>query len=256
MQIGCRSVAADPARARRASAPGLSRRERRAIGSGRARAHVSEPRMISRRASAGIPSVGIPGSSSQRVTDGPRAATRLDVGESQWPVDAATLVATSIPSSSSNPSTEPCNLDGLDAPGSISAPRSRLRALWTEWSVEVRVLSGALGKPRTGELFHAWPRSSGHPASWLLATRCGYARCASAITAVAGRHLAATPMAAAAPNGSNPMRPRASRLSCKSAWTMSAVRECAATVPLAVAALADVARSARGPRAEGAVAPA
>src|SRR5947209_4713944 len=26
--------------------------------------------------------------------------------------------------------------------------RARLRALWTEWSVEVRVLSGALGKPR------------------------------------------------------------------------------------------------------------
>src|ERR1019366_93347 len=26
--------------------------------------------------------------------------------------------------------------------------RARLRALWTDWSVEVRVLSGALGKPR------------------------------------------------------------------------------------------------------------
>ena len=59
-----------------------------------------------------------------------------------------TLVTTSIPSSSSNPSKEPRNLDDLDAPGSIYTPGSRLRALWTEWSVEVRVLSGALGKPR------------------------------------------------------------------------------------------------------------
>ena len=31
--------------------------------------------------------------------------------------------------------------------------RARLRALWTDWSVEVRVLSGALGKPRTAGLF-------------------------------------------------------------------------------------------------------
>ena len=31
--------------------------------------------------------------------------------------------------------------------------RARLRALWTEWSVEVRVLSGALGKPRVAGLF-------------------------------------------------------------------------------------------------------
>ena len=30
-----------------------------------------------------------------------------------------------------------------------------LRALWTEWSVEVRVLSGALGEPRKTGLFHA-----------------------------------------------------------------------------------------------------
>jgi hypothetical protein len=28
-----------------------------------------------------------------------------------------------------------------------------LRALWTEWSVEVRVLSGALGKPRVAGAF-------------------------------------------------------------------------------------------------------
>jgi hypothetical protein len=37
----------------------------------------------------------------------------------------------------------------LEADRRIYTRRSRLRALWTEWSVEVRVLSGALGKPRT-----------------------------------------------------------------------------------------------------------
>ena len=39
-------------------------------------------------------------------------------------------------------------MDDLDGPGRIDTGRSRLRALWTVWSVEVRVLSGALGKPR------------------------------------------------------------------------------------------------------------
>jgi len=67
----------------------------------------------------------------------------------------ATLVATSIPSSASNPSTEPRNLDDSDAGRLIYASRPRLRALWTLWSVEVRVLSGALGKPRTAGLFAA-----------------------------------------------------------------------------------------------------
>ena len=60
----------------------------------------------------------------------------------------ATPVATSILSTVSSPSTEPRNLDDSDAPRSIYAPRIGLRALWTEWSVEVRVLSGALEKPR------------------------------------------------------------------------------------------------------------
>ena len=59
-----------------------------------------------------------------------------------------TLVTTSNASVTSNPSTNRHDLDGLDARGSIYTGRSRLRALWTEWSVEVRVLSGAVGKPR------------------------------------------------------------------------------------------------------------
>ena len=64
-----------------------------------------------------------------------------------WSLAVTTLVTTSTACSPSNPSKEPRNLDALDAPGSIYARRPRLRALWTEWSVEVRVLSGALGKP-------------------------------------------------------------------------------------------------------------
>src|SRR5947209_104534 len=65
----------------------------------------------------------------------------------------ATPVATSIPSNAASPSTEPRKLDDLDTRRSIYAGRSRLRALWTEWSVEVRVLSGALGKPRSAGFF-------------------------------------------------------------------------------------------------------
>jgi hypothetical protein len=43
--------------------------------------------------------------------------------------------------------------------------RARLRALWTEWSVEVRVLSGALGKPRYRGFFFASRR-------FAFAARC------------------------------------------------------------------------------------
>jgi hypothetical protein len=67
----------------------------------------------------------------------------------------ATPVATSIPSNASNACSKPTNLEDLDALGSIYAPRTGLRALWTLWSVEVRVLSGALGKPRKTGLFAA-----------------------------------------------------------------------------------------------------
>jgi hypothetical protein len=60
----------------------------------------------------------------------------------------------------------------LAAPGACGGigRRARLRALWTEWSVEVRVLSGALEKARATRLFHARPqptraasRASGRP---------------------------------------------------------------------------------------------
>src|SRR5690242_6619372 len=44
---------------------------------------------------------------------------------------------------------EPRNLDDSDASRRNDTTPSRLRALWTVWSGEVRVLSGALGKPRT-----------------------------------------------------------------------------------------------------------
>src|ERR1700744_5768995 len=57
--------------------------------------------------------------------------------------------------------------------------RARLRALWTEWSVEVRVLSGALGKPRTAGLFSCLDRSrspSCRPLPWELASSPSTAR--------------------------------------------------------------------------------
>ena len=79
----------------------------------------------------------------------------------------ATLVATSILSSASDPSTEPRNLDDLDAPESIYARGTRLRALWTEWSVEVRVLSGALEKPRKRGFFMPSPNGRRRPAWWV-----------------------------------------------------------------------------------------
>jgi Protein of unknown function (DUF1214) len=64
-----------------------------------------------------------------------------------------TSVTTSTPSSPSITSRNSRNLDDLDARRSTYTTRIRLRALWTLWSVEVRVLSGALGKPRTAGLF-------------------------------------------------------------------------------------------------------
>ena len=67
----------------------------------------------------------------------------------------------------SNASSKSTNLDDLDARGNIYAPCTGLRALWTLWSVEVRVLSGALGKPRTAGLFAVSGRlSTRRPRSW------------------------------------------------------------------------------------------
>jgi hypothetical protein len=54
---------------------------------------------------------------------------------------------TSICPNPSNASINPRKLDALDAPERIDVGRIGLRALWTVWSVEVRVLSGASRKP-------------------------------------------------------------------------------------------------------------
>jgi hypothetical protein len=60
-----------------------------------------------------------------------------------WSSFVTTLVTTSTPSIASNASRKPRNLHDLDAAQSIHTARTWLRALWTDWSVEVRVLSGA-----------------------------------------------------------------------------------------------------------------
>jgi len=62
------------------------------------------------------------------------------------PAGVTTRVTTSTPSISSNVSNEPHDLPNLDAGQSIYSARTWLRALWTEWSVEVRVFSGAWRK--------------------------------------------------------------------------------------------------------------
>jgi hypothetical protein len=61
-----------------------------------------------------------------------------------------TSVTTSTPSTTSNPSEKRRNLDDLDARKSRYMRGFWLRALWTLWSVEVRVLSGALERPASG----------------------------------------------------------------------------------------------------------
>jgi hypothetical protein len=55
-------------------------------------------------------------------------------------------VTTSTPPDPSNAPGNPRKMDDLDAPGPINTPLIRLRALWTAWSVVVRVNSGALGR--------------------------------------------------------------------------------------------------------------
>ena len=64
-----------------------------------------------------------------------------------------TPLTTSNASITSNVSSKLDDLRDLDAAQSIHTTRTWLRALWTDWSVEVRVLSGALGKPRSSGLF-------------------------------------------------------------------------------------------------------
>ena len=79
-----------------------------------------------------------------------RATAQSGILETGGAAQMARGVTTSIGSIASNAYTEPRKLDDSDAPGSIYAPGTGLRALWTEWSVEVRVLSGAPEKPRYG----------------------------------------------------------------------------------------------------------
>jgi hypothetical protein len=57
------------------------------------------------------------------------------------------ILATSISSNVSHLSGKPNDSDDLDAGAPIYAASPRLRALWTVWSVEVRVLSGASKSP-------------------------------------------------------------------------------------------------------------
>jgi hypothetical protein len=73
-----------------------------------------------------------------------------------------TLVTTSRSSDTSNPYTNKLDLDDLDAGGRIYTGGTRLRALWTDWSMGVRVFSGALGKaPLVGAFFRfSRPRRS------------------------------------------------------------------------------------------------
>ena len=84
----------------------------------------------------------------------------------------------------------------------------RLRALWTLWSVEVRVLSGALGKPRKTGLFHAMtqllkPSAGGRPSGNTMDVR----RRARPTVSVredrgGGRSAGATPRVHVEPNAS------------------------------------------------------
>jgi hypothetical protein len=74
---------------------------------------------------------------------------RLEVAPAQsgyLPVSPSreNTLRTSTPPDPSDASSNPRKLDDLDAPGPINTPRIRLRALWTAWSVVVRVHSGAL----------------------------------------------------------------------------------------------------------------
>jgi hypothetical protein len=77
---------------------------------------------------------------------------RRNPGRERAPRRRHAVLATkpvTTPVTTSTPSTKPLNLDNWDAAENISTARPRLRALWTLWSVEVRVLWGALEKPRT-----------------------------------------------------------------------------------------------------------
>jgi hypothetical protein len=97
-------------------------------------------------------------------------------------------VATSTPSSPSTTSRKSPNLQALDPGEPIYAERG-LRALWTEWSVEVRVLSGAPWKaPQRGAFSCLQPgrceRPGGVPQVLRSGTCAGYTQWTVAATDV------------------------------------------------------------------------
>jgi hypothetical protein len=63
------------------------------------------------------------------------------------------ILTTSTPSNASRSSRKPADLDGLDPYKHIYAGRSKLRALWGDFPVVVRVHLGALEKPCYTGLF-------------------------------------------------------------------------------------------------------
>jgi hypothetical protein len=87
-----------------------------------------------------------------RATPARRDLTQLGRGPSLTQV---------ISSDASDASAIPHKTDDLDAGGPIFHGRMRLRALWTAWSVVVRVHSGALGKPRKCGVSCVWKAALG-----------------------------------------------------------------------------------------------
>ena len=136
----CCSCSCCPDRARRVPPSARSAPSLTALG----RPHPANRRRVGRAATGATRMARTP----TRESDGQAASALETRDESRASRSVTTLVTTSNASITSNTSTNPHDLDDLDARGSIYAGRSRLRALWTVWSVEVRVFSGALGKAR------------------------------------------------------------------------------------------------------------
>ncbi len=85
-----------------------------------------------------------------------------------------TIVTTSTPSKGSNPYRKPPDLWASDARERIYAGRFGLRALWTDWSVEVRVFSGALESPASRGFSCFELVRDFCPAVWVLLSRDKY----------------------------------------------------------------------------------
>jgi hypothetical protein len=83
-------------------------------------------------------------------------AARCEARRRRWPSYRGNILATSIASDVSHPSGKPYGSDDLAASAPIYTGRPRLMALWTVWSVEVRVLSGACQSPAKRGLLGFW----------------------------------------------------------------------------------------------------